>query len=326
MTTNEFEDALRDLQHLKSRLPKPVDRREEETDYYAIENLRALIAENQALKIEMTVRFGSLDAPESVATFLGKPIEYWMNFVSEKDEPTHPAGAHQYDTGGYIDVAAHREQCAAAVCKRCCDSGTVQTGPGEIERCTCAAGNPPTPEVAGDLDFDPADIVPDRYEDMSREELIACCHAHDAHHSEHHSQEVALIAEVKSLRNLAREYSIEIMHHSGGGSEMFKTVAGEPYADPKLCSERIKEKIESIKNIKALQNAGAQWMPIETAPKDGTAFLALEGEFSYKASFHLQDDDGRIVWESYCGQPVVCDPEPTHWMPLPAAPTPSREG
>ena len=52
-------------------------------------------------------------------------------------------------------------------------------------------------------------------------------------------------AEIKALRKLARAYSIEIMRHSGGGSEMFKTVAGEPYADPELCGQRIDEIKES---------------------------------------------------------------------------------
>lgn len=62
-----------------------------------------------------------------------------------------------------------------------------------------------------------------------------------------------------------------------------------------------------------------EWMPIETAPKDGSYFLAYESGCFYKcAVFDLCDD--RPVYSVWCGQPVVMQPEPTHWMPLPAPP------
>lgn len=58
------------------------------------------------------------------------------------------------------------------------------------------------------------------------------------------------------------------------------------------------------------------WRPIETAPKDGTHFLAYEpaGDM-YRAAY---DRDGALA--CICGQPVVYTPEPTLWMPLPAPP------
>lgn len=59
------------------------------------------------------------------------------------------------------------------------------------------------------------------------------------------------------------------------------------------------------------------WQGIETAPKDGTHFLAYEdtGDI-FRAAYHRE---GYLMcWGS---QPVVQTPEPTHWMPLPAAPT-----
>lgn len=50
-----------------------------------------------------------------------------------------------------------------------------------------------TPATKDALDaLDLSDIEITAYEDMTREELIACCHAHDAHHKEHHEREEAL--------------------------------------------------------------------------------------------------------------------------------------
>lgn len=59
------------------------------------------------------------------------------------------------------------------------------------------------------------------------------------------------------------------------------------------------------------------WQPIETAPKDGTYFLAYEpsGDM-YRAAYNR---DG--AFSAFCGRSVVYSPEPTHWIPL-CAPAP----
>ena len=59
----------------------------------------------------------------------------------------------------------------------------------------------------------------------------------------------------------------------------------------------------------------AMWQPIETAPKDEYVLAFEDGEF-YKARY----DSAEEYWQSCCGQPVVYDPQPTHWMPLPQPP------
>lgn len=59
-----------------------------------------------------------------------------------------------------------------------------------------------------------------------------------------------------------------------------------------------------------------KWQPISEAPKDGTVFLAYEdGEY-----FGCCRSEGDDYWVGYCGQPVVYEINPTHWMPLPPAP------
>jgi len=71
-----------------------------------------------------------------------------------------------------------------------------------------------------------------------------------------------------------------------------------------------------------------KWQPIATAPLDRD-FLACDEDGSmyrcwYWSSYDDEDEDGaqRLVpiWGAHCGQPVSQSPEPTHWMPLPAAP------
>ena len=77
------------------------------------------------------------------------------------------------------------------------------------------------------------------------------------------------------------------------------------------------------------------WMPIETAPKDGSEMLLSNGETVAQGHWlhaeayirEKRDADGRYIdqeesdgfdgWIDYIGGML---PEPTHWMPLPAAP------
>ena len=60
----------------------------------------------------------------------------------------------------------------------------------------------------------------------------------------------------------------------------------------------------------------AGWMPIETAPKDGTLILIREQRCSGLAVMYLHG------WKYESGN--ICYLEPTHWRPLP--PAPSTEG
>jgi len=67
-----------------------------------------------------------------------------------------------------------------------------------------------------------------------------------------------------------------------------------------------------------------KWLPIETAPKDGT-YIILGGPYGAREGRWENSEDchqwsgvkGYWLWE-----PFICDGEiPTHWMPFPAPPT-----
>lgn len=66
------------------------------------------------------------------------------------------------------------------------------------------------------------------------------------------------------------------------------------------------------------------WQPIETAPKDGTSVLLWDGEFQFTGEWMVEAIDGSHWWiATLHGQKqVACDPQPTHWHPLPPPPTP----
>ena len=61
------------------------------------------------------------------------------------------------------------------------------------------------------------------------------------------------------------------------------------------------------------------WQPIETAPKEeGKEFLVFDGFGIWKA----WRERGKISGYETDGDPLPMDASPpTHWMPLPAAPT-----
>jgi hypothetical protein len=74
----------------------------------------------------------------------------------------------------------------------------------------------------------------------------------------------------------------------------------------------------------------SQWQPIESAPKDGTWFLAwsgtiFQGGLVTKAKWDadLTAKKPRPMWtyaESWIGRHHMKLHQPTHWMPLPAPP------
>jgi Protein of unknown function (DUF551) len=60
----------------------------------------------------------------------------------------------------------------------------------------------------------------------------------------------------------------------------------------------------------------AELQPIETAPKDGSQFLAFQSGRYFNCWWH--DNNG--FDEQYWMDEGDTEPNPTHWMPLPPAP------
>lgn len=99
---------------------------------------------------------------------------------------------------------------------------------------------------------------------------------------------------------------------------------------------RVHEIVAALNATRALsvQKAGPVgdgWQPIETAPKDGSAIIlgyagshSCEGFWMGDASRNHWGETGWFDSDS----DVLCEHahKPTHWMPLPASPTPDKEG
>lgn len=73
----------------------------------------------------------------------------------------------------------------------------------------------------------------------------------------------------------------------------------------------------------------SEWQPIETAPMDGTPIL-LYGPYEDISVAKwgpgwscLADGRHAIAWQSDFGTEYIDFSCPTHWMPLPEAPSPS---
>lgn len=81
-----------------------------------------------------------------------------------------------------------------------------------------------------------------------------------------------------------------------------------------------------------------QWQPIETAPKDATAVLVMRNIWpelsdgiatecnehnTYVAQWWSGENRGHGAWVCYMDavHDPLCPIDPTHWMPLPKAPT-----
>jgi len=74
------------------------------------------------------------------------------------------------------------------------------------------------------------------------------------------------------------------------------------------------------KDLFALARRGAamQWRPIETAPRDGTEFIAYRPDAGV---FTAGYDDEQDAWFANHGYEDITDDLPTRWMPLPLPPS-----
>jgi len=70
--------------------------------------------------------------------------------------------------------------------------------------------------------------------------------------------------------------------------------------------------------------AGAQegWRPMDSAPRDGTQFLAFEKGRYFNCWCEYDPYEGGYFWMDDADS----EPSPNLWQPLPAAPSPAKEG
>lgn len=80
--------------------------------------------------------------------------------------------------------------------------------------------------------------------------------------------------------------------------------------------------IERAANTIAAYIAAQGWRPIETAPKDWTHVLVVDDGTVGEARW---TDDGWYWGSDHSSNPWSCLLNPTHWMPLPAAPSGTKE-
>jgi hypothetical protein len=74
------------------------------------------------------------------------------------------------------------------------------------------------------------------------------------------------------------------------------------------------------------QQAEQGWQPIETAPRETLIFIGgfIDGKFKFGKSEMFYEQANEFAGETFSGwvwsEDEFCIQEPTHWMPLPAAP------
>jgi hypothetical protein len=68
-------------------------------------------------------------------------------------------------------------------------------------------------------------------------------------------------------------------------------------------------------------SAAVGWMPIASAPKDGTWFIALQDGELYPCQWHAEEPDEGPYQEGWWDHFNKSFEEPTRWIPLPAPPS-----
>lgn len=77
--------------------------------------------------------------------------------------------------------------------------------------------------------------------------------------------------------------------------------------------------IRAIAKALAPAERGAEWRPIETAPKDGTWFIALQNDETYPCAWEVMEPDEGPPEEGWFDFFNRSFEAPSHWVPCPAA-------
>lgn len=98
-------------------------------------------------------------------------------------------------------------------------------------------------------------------------------------------------------------------------SELMDRYRGYPEDDRRFVRD-----MRTVKEARAwLAQQQPGWMPIETAPMDGTHVLTWNGRWIAVSYWSAKDFYNAPAWHDTRSHINSID-QPTHWMPLPAAP------
>ena len=117
----------------------------------------------------------------------------------------------------------------------------------------------------------------------------------------------------RSVKDVA--YKLVALEHKEFGTPI-KKLSSEYGMSPLTIKKLLKEN-----GVAYLRPKLVQWLPIGTAPRDGTKFLALMrgGNGDIEIAFHTDGEYGGFRVNSYA-PPMINEDWMTHWMPLPEPP------
>src|SRR3990167_553381 len=100
-------------------------------------------------------------------------------------------------------------------------------------------------------------------------------------------------------------------------AQVCEKIAGEYEYDSQMAKGRaIRACIAAIRARAALEPDG--WMPIASAPKDGSSFIAVSGQWITTCHWHRLSFCWATCGPTYERYPI--DEQPEYWQPLPAPP------
>ena len=117
----------------------------------------------------------------------------------------------------------------------------------------------------------------------------------------------------RSVKEVA--YKLVVLEHKEFGTPI-KRLSSEYGMSPLTIKKLLKEN-----GVAYLRPKLVQWLPIGTAPKDGTKFLALMrgGNGDIEIAFHRDGECGGFRVDSYA-PPMINEDWMEYWMPLPEPP------
>jgi len=117
--------------------------------------------------------------------------------------------------------------------------------------------------------------------------------------------------EHKHIRALA--YELAVLEHKEFGTSLTKLFKEYGIAVASI------RKLLTKNGVAYMSPTLMQWLPINSAPKDGTKFLALMRTSNIEIAFHTNGEYGGFRVDAYA-PPMINEDWMEYWMPLPKPP------